>query len=386
MVGDELDCKAGCSAKASVKSLIEDTAAVVTEVSGSQNFKDLSGDISQCSVSPNIEAKREVDDDNSRGNSNHWSCSDDVSTQNKSYNHLSVVSKTNDLVSSSLQYGDQKAQDVERTSEVVDECLIDKTQEANDGPLFRLESDGSDGHVKVQKGISKLKPGSGFTKDQIKSEGTGSNSQVLSTQHKMGQCVGKSLSAPSDSVTSKSSASDNLKPADTQNSNLNRPRVISDNNIGSRKDNTTRDIDRVGERNDQWKKIVKEHSKSSVNSVSKVFHSSRISQATVSKRTISDLKDSVPSSSSKSSSLQNVSVTSPSGESEMLIQSQCALNSQNKASSSGSTIKGEKLNQSNSLSSNKVNHGSSVHPAVASNSTATLSDEEVLMEMLFCFN
>nr|QYW07157.1 retinoblastoma-related protein 2 [Dimocarpus longan] len=104
--------------------------------------------------------------------------------------------------------------------------------------------------------------------------------------------------------------------SDSKDFNFNiKPKVISEGSASFKKDRGQSDVVRDDERQDLLKKTAKEHSRSSVNSLSKASHSSRISHATVLERTISDSKDSMPTSSSKQSSIQNAAVTSASSES-----------------------------------------------------------------------
>ncbi|KAL5833192.1 hypothetical protein ACOSQ3_016866 [Xanthoceras sorbifolium] len=379
---DKLGDSVEGSAKSALKPPVQDTASVAPEpeVVDKQIHTDFSGDVSRSSVMPYVEMKIE-DNNNSRGNLNFQSSSGDAKVQTKCYDDIYEISKANDVAASSSQSSDHKAQDAEKASEAVSDCHTEKAHEVTaDACQIKRDVEGLISAVEVEKSFPESKHSSGFAEEQLKSEGTGVNSTALPGQRKVVVCVGKSPSTSFNTLISKSSASDNFKSRDTQNSNINiKQKAISDSNATVKKDHAQSDVVRDDERHDTLKKTAKEHPRSSVNSVSKVSHSSRISHATVLKRTISDSKDSVPSSSYKPSSMQNVAVTSGSSESAGSLLSQSALHGQHKMSTSGLPVKGEKLNQSNFQSSPKVNHAPPMHPPAASNSPATLSDEELAL-------
>ncbi|XP_039056677.1 uncharacterized protein LOC120199733 [Hibiscus syriacus] len=193
----------------------------------------------------------------------------------------------------------------------------------------------------------------------------------------MVECVGKSSSTSSAAIIPISTIPDDSKPIDTQNNT--KQRVMPDNNI-SKKDHATNDVPKDEDRLELSHKPAKERTKSSSGSTSKVsHHQSRISHTSILKRTISESKDSVPSSSLKASFVQNTSVTSVTGESTGSLQSQSATHiQQNKTSASGLPQKGEKFSHSSTQIASKVTHASSVHPFATSNSS-TLSDEELAL-------
>lgn len=383
--GDSMEA----SAKSVGKPLTEDVANVAPGVLETEMLKDASVDVFRASALPNAEVKKEVDNENPRGNLNVKSSPE----QNKSYDDIAKISKVNDVVASSLQSSDHKAHDAKRTSEAGSDCHTAKLHNVTGDPCqVKPELEGSDGEV--QKSSVEFKH-SGFAEEQTKLEGTSLNSPALTSQRKMVVSVGKSSSSTSNTavvgklssstsntVVSKSSASENLKSADAQNSNLNsKQRVTSDSNANIKKDREVSDVVRDEDKHDVSRKAVREHSKS-VNSVSKVSSSSRISHATVLKRTMSDTKDSAPFSSSKSPPVQSFAITSGSGESAGSLQIQHVLHAQSKMSTSTLPLHGEKLNQSNFQQPPKVNHAPLTHPPAASNSPATLSDEEVRVEAL----
>ncbi|XP_031259072.1 uncharacterized protein LOC116117184 isoform X1 [Pistacia vera] len=372
---DKVDDSHEASSKTAQKPHVEDVVNVGPEVGNNQVLEDSSG-VCRSSVMPYVEVKTEVANDDSRGSLNLQSSPGDAKVQNKAYNHMSENSKVNYLMATCSQSSDHKAQGAERTSEAVSDYHSDKVPEVSGDPChIRRELDGLDSPMQMQKSSPEPKQDSGSVMEQSKLEGNSLNSVALTSQQKMVVAVGKSSSILSNTVVTKSSASENLKPADTQNSNLNaKQRVSSENNVSIKKDRAVSDIVRDEEKQDMLRKSTKEHSKSSVNPLSKVSHSSRTLHAT-SKRTMSDSKDSVPFSSSKLSSGQNVAVASVSGESAGSVQSQ----TQNKMSTSGLPLRSEKLNQANFQPSPKVNHAASMHPPAASNAPAILSDEELAL-------
>ncbi|KAJ0106130.1 hypothetical protein Patl1_17393 [Pistacia atlantica] len=344
---DKEDDSHEASSKTAQKPHVEDVVNVGPEVGNNQVLEDSSG-VCRSSVMPYVEVKTEVANDDSRGSLNLQSSPGDAKVQNKAYNHMSENSKVNDLMATCSQSSDHKAQGAERTSEAVSDYHSDKVPEVSGDPCqIRRELDGLDSPMQMQKSSPEPKQDSGSVMEQSKLEGNSLNSVALTS--------------PAEN--------------DTQNSNLNaKQRVSSENNVSIKKDRAVSDIVRDEEKQDMLRKSTKEHSKSSVNPLSKVSHTSRTLHAT-SKRTMSDSKDSVPFSSSKLSSGQNVAVASVSGESAGSVQSQ----TQNKMSTSGLPLKSEKLNQSNFQPSPKVNHAASMHPPAASNAPAILSDEELAL-------
>lgn len=357
------------------KLLVEDVASVAPET--------LDNHIPKNSVLSNVEVKSEVDNENCRGNLNVQSCPGDLKVQSKYDDEVSEISKQNNLMASNLQSTDHKAQDAKRTSEAATECHSVNVHEVSGDPcLIKREQESSDGSAEVQKS-SEFRQ-SVIAEDHSKAEATSLNFPALASQDKSVVCVGRSSSSPSNTLDSKSSASENLKPADAENSyRCSKQRVMSDGNVSIKKDHDINNIVRDEESHDMLRKTVREHSKASVNSVSKTLHTSRISHTTVSKRSTPDGKDSVSFLSSKLSSVQNVAVASGSSEPAGSLQSRCSLHAQNKMSTSSVPLKGEKLNQSIFQPPPKVNHAPLMHPAAVSNSPATLSDEEVRVEVPF---
>jgi hypothetical protein len=371
-----------------VKPPIADLASTAPEVKDNQILQDFNGDMSLTSVQPSVKVKTEEDESNSRGilNTQSSPLGDEKDTGISSV-QMSENSKVNDAPLSCSQSSDhiQDAQssdhkhDAERSSEAVSDYHVDKCDELSGGPcqLKRLED--SECSVAVKKIPSEAKHVLGFSEERSRSGVTILNSSAQPSQHKMVVPVGKSSSASSTIVPSKSSTTDDFKPADTQNPNpITMQRATSDCNVRNKKDLASSDVVKVEEKDDLPRNTVKERSKSSENSALKASHSSRISHDSVPKRTVSDSKDSVLHSTSKSTSAQNIVPSTGSGESAGSLHHQKSLHAQNKTPAPGLFQRVEKFHQASFLPSSKMNqsHGPSGHPP-ASNSPAILSDEEV---------
>ncbi|RVW91635.1 hypothetical protein CK203_024175 [Vitis vinifera] len=373
----------------------EEVPSVASNLKESQVLLDSNGDMLLNSVKPDLKVKADVDDDNS-GRILDSQSSALVDVKPIGTEHLSQIpgisadqmsenSKLNDLVALSFsQCSDHKAQDVDKSAEVASDPHADKADQLSGGTrLHKQELDVSDGSMIVQKSTSEPKHGSKLAEEPPKLDGTVFSSQALSSQRKMVVCVGKSSPSSSTVVISKSSVSDNCKPMNTQNSNpIAKERIVSNCNTNSKKDHAASDVVRDEDRHEMPRKTVKERPKSSINPALKASHSNRIPHSSVSKRPLSDSKDSkdpVLHSSSKASSAQNTAVPSGSGDSAGSLQTQSAVLVQNKVPAPSLSQRGEKFSTSNSQSSSKVNNMSSMHPTAPSNSPATLSDEELAL-------
>lgn len=247
------------------------------EVGNNQVIEDLSG-ASQISVMPYVEVKTDVDNDDSRGSLNLQSSLGDTKVQSKASNDMSENSKVNDLRTTCSKSSDhKKAQGAERTSEAGSNYHSDKAYDITGDPCqIRRELNGLVRPMEMQKSSPEPKYKSGSVKEESKSEGNSLNSATLTSQQRMVVSVWKSSSNLSNTEASKSSAPENLKPADTQNSNLNtKQSVSSENNISIKKDLAVSGISRDEVRQDVLRKSAKEHSKSSMNPLSKVSHYSR---------------------------------------------------------------------------------------------------------------
>ncbi|XWS50182.1 hypothetical protein CRYUN_Cryun12cG0067100 [Craigia yunnanensis] len=380
MAIDKVDGGVEGSTRSLQEHLVDDLASTALGVQSNQILKDSNSSMSHSFVKPDIEVKSEMNADDGSKIVLTAQSSPHVNTKDTHiyFHQTSETSQINNVVGGSSQSSDSKAKVIE--SEIVADCHSDKANElSGDCSLLKHDLDGSEVPESVQKNSSESNyvPGSA---EEPKPWANVVTSEEQSIQRKMVACVGKSSSTSSAAIIPMSSIPDNSKPTDTQNSSPNpKQRVIPDNNVSIKKDHAASDVPRDEDRHDLSRKAAKEHPKSSFGTTSKVSHQSRISHASISKRTIFESKDSVSSSSLKASSVQNASVTSVSGEFAGSMQSQSASHvQQNKASASGFPQKGEKFNQSSTQPASKVTHASSAHPFAPSNSP-TLSDEELAL-------
>ncbi|XVF10291.1 hypothetical protein REPUB_Repub07fG0170000 [Reevesia pubescens] len=356
--------------------LVDDLAYNAVGVLGSQIVKDSSNSMSHGFVKPDIEVKREMkDDDVSKVVLTAQPSPDDTKDTEISLHQTSETSQMSDVVGGSSQSSDSKTKVIE--SEIVAACHSDKVIElSGDCSLLKRDSEGSEVPESVQKSLSE----SNHVPASAEEPKPGANvvtSEEQSIQPKMVVCVGKSSSTSSAAIIPRSSIPDNSKPTDTQNSM--KHRIMPDSNTSIKKDHAASDVPCDEDRHDLSRKTAKERPKSSFGSTSKVIHHSRISHASIPKRTTSESKNSAPSSSLKAPSVQNTSIPSFSGEFAGSLQSQSTSHvQQNKTSASGFRPKGEKFSQSSTQSASKVTHASSAHPFAPSNSL-TLSDEELAL-------
>ncbi|XP_022722110.1 uncharacterized protein LOC111279374 isoform X2 [Durio zibethinus] len=356
--------------------LVNNLASTALGVQGNQILKDSNCIMSHSFVKPDIEVKREMndDDDSKVVLTAEPSPPDDTKNIETSFHQTSETSQMNDAVGGSSQFSDSKVKVIE--SDIVADCGSDKANKlSGDCSMLKRDLEGLEVPELVQKSSSESNhvPGSA---EEPKPSANVVTSEEQSIQRKMVVCVGKSPSTSSVAIIPVSSIPDNSKRTDTQNCNPStEQRVMPDNNVSIKNDHAASDVPRDEDRHDISRKAVKERLKSSVSSTSKVSHQSRISHTSISKRTISESKDSVPYSSLKASLVQNTSATSVSGESAGSLQIQSALHvQQHKTSASCFPQKSEKFNQS----STKVTHASAAHPFAPSISP-TLSDEELAL-------
>lgn len=377
---DKLENGTEDSATPFVKRPIKNQASYALVVKENQSPQDYNGDTSVISVQTNVKVKTEDDDVNSRRLLNtHSSPLGDAKDAGVSSDQASENSKVNDAPVSCLQSTDH-IQDAERSSEAISDYHIDKGDElSGDACKLERELDDSEGSVVVKKLPSETKHVLGFTEGRPKSGGTILSSSSQPSQHKMVVSVGKSSSTSSNTIPCKPSTTDNFKTTASQNPDpITIQRVMSDCNVRNKKDRTSGDVIKDEERDDLPKNTVKDRSKSSENSTTKASHSSRISHDSVPKQTVSDSKDPVLQSSSKSTSAQNITPAIGSVESAGSMHHQKSLQPQNKIQASGLPQRGEKFNQTQSLSKMNQSHGTSGHP-LPSNSPAILSDEELAL-------
>ncbi|XVF51188.1 hypothetical protein PTKIN_Ptkin04bG0164400 [Pterospermum kingtungense] len=377
---DKVDGGLEGSKRSPQEHLVDNLASTALGVKGNQILKDSSCSMSHSFVKPDIEEKRGVDDDDGSKVPliAEPSPPGDSKDTKISFCRTSETSQMKDVVGAISQPSDCKVEVIE--SETVADCDSGKANElVDDCSLLKHDVEGSEIPELVQKSSSESDHVSGPA-EEPKASAYVATSEEQSIQCKMVVCVGNSSSTSSAAIIPMSSMPDNFKRTDTHNSNPNaKQRVMPDNNAGIKKDQAATEVPRDEDRHDISRKTAKERLKSSAGSASKVSHQSRISHTSISKRNISESKDSAPSSSLKASPLQNTSATSVSGESAGSLQSQSASHAQqHKTPASGLPQKSEKFNQSSTQSASKVAHTPSAHPFAPSISP-TLSDEELAL-------
>lgn len=359
------------------KPLLEDPGAAEPEVQDNQNVHASKGDRSSSSLQSNFEVKAEVDIGISGGASNaQSSIPSDVKLNSAeplcpypviSADHHSEDVKAIESVVANLQSNDHNVHDVDKST-VVGACQTDKADVSSSEPMQQLL--GPEISVAVQKSSSELRQGSRPAEVPSKASSKILGPPVPPSQRKMVVSIGKSSSTSSTIVMSKPSVSDSRRPANPQNSS---------SSTKNKKDNAPIDVVRKEDGRERPKKLAKELPKPSFSSVSKTYHSSKVLHASVSKKILSDPKEPVTCSSSKTSLVQNNAVTPDSGESASSLQTENILHVQNKITAPCLPQKGEKVSPPNCQLSSKVNHTLSMLPPALSNSPATLSDEELAL-------
>ncbi|KAK9020723.1 hypothetical protein V6N11_010740 [Hibiscus sabdariffa] len=308
-------------------------ASTPPRVQGNHIRKDSNSDMSRIFNKPDIEAKREINDDDSNAvlidkRFNR----DDTKDTELSFHQTSETSQINDLVRGNSQSSDSKPKVSD--SELVADCHSDKTIELSGNcSLLKCDLEGSEASESVKKSSSDSNhiPRSA---DEAKPSINVLTSEEQSNQCKMVACAGKSSS---DSSAAIPSIPDSSKPTDTQNNT--KLRVMPVNDMSSKKDHATNDVPRDEDRLVSSHKMVKEHPKSSFGILQLTVH----------------------------------------GESADSLQSQSATYiKHNKTLASGFPQKGERFSQSNTPITSKITHASSIHPFPTSNSP-TLSDEELAL-------
>ncbi|KAK6646163.1 hypothetical protein PHAVU_L004801 [Phaseolus vulgaris] len=313
-----------------------------------------------------VKMKREDDIDNFKKPSIfHPSPTSDLKNNEKLSDHKSDV-KVNEAPVPTLPSCENKVGSVDISSEVIPADHINKPNElSGDFCPRKQELEGYEGSLETQKVFSETKDGSDSAKDPSKSEALGCPPKVLA-------CVGKS--SPTSSTMNSKSLGHDIKSEDTETANpFTKHGVITDCSVQIKNENCISNV----ARDENPKKSVRERPKSSLNSNSKGLHSSRSVHNSVSKQASSDPRDSVPVS-SKSLIHQTASILG-SSESNASLPNQKVLQVQNKILSSAPQ-KVEKLNQTNTATSSKLNQGHvpSVNPSPISNSSM-LSDEELAL-------
>lgn len=360
------------SAGNDVKPLTDEVAMTIPEVKDSQINDE--HDMFLSSVQNNV--KVDANGENSMGILTDRSSIGDVKHIDLDYDNITENSTTKNAALSISLSGKQNTQEVDKTREATIDCHADKQNGLTSEPsLIQQELEESEeGLFTLHKCASEPKLGSAFHEEG----GVISKSLALPNQNKIVVCVRRSSSTSSAVMVSKSSDCDKFRSVDIIDTDTNpnaKQQIVSQCNSNAKKERAASDIVKVKDEDNQdlSRRKVNEHPKSSVNSASKPSNSSKSSHLSVIKRALMESKDSDHQSSVKISSAQNSCETT-------VPQNDCASQVQNKASASGLPLRSEKFNQSGSQSSSQANHAMSMNPPPSTNSSATLSDEEVQTE------
>lgn len=283
----------------------------------------------------------------------------------------------------SSQLGGHVAEEHNRSSEAASNYRLEKADELCSNPCeFKQEWDWPEGSTAMH--INSLKPqnGSEFAAEKpSKSGGMVLHHHVLPDQHKTVVCAGKSSPASSNVIVSKASISNDLTPTDPENleGTAAKHEAVSGSCGGSRKECSSKDVDRDEERDKLTRRRVKEHPNECSNAATNSSYSVRDLQDPVSKKTALHIKDSVVLSTVKTSLVHNVPDSSGDSESIESHLNHKGLNAQNKISGSSLPQRGDKPNQTNFHPPSKVNqrHATTMYPPTTTNPAAALSDEEV---------
>lgn len=363
----------------------EDVAQAAPETKDKQSPSDVN---SNRSMGFSCDVKKEVDDDTCKGllqiqssplaDKNSVSLpSDDARYPGVSNTQTSENFKANDVEVNSSQCTDKKSLGTAQDAEAFCGSRVHTGQELS-GDLFELKQEAvaSEDSIERQKSSGEFKPALVSPEEPSKSSGT--EFPIAPSAQKVVVSVGEaSYTLPSLPVQ-KSSSSDKSKPLDAQNLNpIVKQRTTGESDPTAKKEQVSADV--LTEKSGQGlvRKTPKLCSTSSSGASLKASHSSKVFQASGSKRTASDSKDpTFPSS--KSSSSHNVAVSSGSGESLGNLQNHSAAHSQNKATGSGLPQKSGKSSHTNFPPSSKVNHSTQGQAPLIPNSS-TLSDEELAL-------
>lgn len=244
----------------------------------------------------------------------------------------------------------------------------DKPNESAGSVLHtKREHSGPEGSLVARKRSSGLKPSSEMADESLRSNDTARNHSTASYQRKAGASVVRSSSTSG--IFSKSS--ENYMAATAQNSSVHSRQELSDSSQGTMIDNASADKVECAEKCGRPKKLVKESSRSG--SMAKLPENNKSSNASDSKKPLSDPKDPSIHSSSKVPLGSNVASRHVSGECASPPPTEGASSMQNKSVASAVLGKAEK---SGCHPSSKGHVASMTSPA-PSNVPATLSDEEV---------
>ncbi|CAK9170342.1 unnamed protein product [Ilex paraguariensis] len=371
--------------------LVEDQATTAPKGKENHYLQEINVEMSPSSLQPEVKVKAEVELDNTTGVSIvTLSPPNDVKLDGVnplaqhvgiSADQLSENSKMDDDATASLQFSVHKVQDTDRFMAKVGDSQADGADASVNDPYQAIcHLSGAESSMAVWKSSSELKYGLRPAEETLKSGSTVLCPPAKSSPIKMVVSMGKSSPTLSANLISKSSVSDRRRPVSVQNHNSSaKQQGTYDGSVSSKKDNALNDLVRDGDSCERAKKNVTEYSKTSVSSIPKTAHSIKFSHASVSKKTLSDSKHPLVSSSSKTSSAQNIAAAPDYRELGCSSQTDSASHVQNKSTASNLPHRGEKTNQLNCQPSSKMNHAAPMHPPAPSNSPATLSDEELAL-------
>ncbi|OVA20112.1 zinc finger protein [Macleaya cordata] len=379
--------------------LVRDLPAAVADVRDNHMLQDSDGGVSLSSMQHDTKVKTEVDDEQPKGDldllsfplndvkldpTKHLDPHPGTSATTQPSNKLHM----HDPASSSLPSCDVKAQDGDRELEAVGNCGKNETVEGmtsiSDEPhQYGQKLGGSAEPLSVKEGSLESKSDPKSVEEPSEIGCLSSSPRTKPDQSKVVLGIGKS-STSSTIVFSRSSFSASSKNPETQASSNalksihpTTQRVKTNTYADTKKDHAM--IVRDDNRHEAQRKTAKEHTKVYSSSGLKASQTSRIAQASTSKRIMSDSKEQVLIPTSKTSVNHNVAVSSSSIESSGSLHTQSSSHVQNKSTALGFSQKGERSNQSSSHPSSKVNHSPSMHPPAPVNSSPTLSDEELAL-------
>ncbi|XP_058104992.1 actin cytoskeleton-regulatory complex protein pan1 isoform X2 [Magnolia sinica] len=359
-------------------------------------LQDSNGAISLVSLRTNVKAKGEVEDNKATGSSElvpSPACDGKLDLVKHSPQRLgtSPVNVSENLqvhdstVSSSLSV-EHKSKGTERESEAVGSHNNDNTAEGMlsipvEPHRCRQESDDLAGPLTVQEGSLKSRHVARYVEETSKSGGMNPSLPAPSLR-RLVVGVGKSSSASSSGMVSKSSVSSTYKsvttpsPPSVKSIHFSKQRVKVKSSTDRKKDNAASDAVRDESKQEVPRASVKDRVKSPA-SGPKTSQTNRISHATsTSKHSASDAKEQVLCPSAKASLTQSAVISS--GSVEHSVSSQVQGASQSKHTAPGS--KNEKISPSSAHPSSKViNHSPSMPPPAPVNASAILSDEELAL-------
>ncbi|KAK4796392.1 hypothetical protein SAY86_028718 [Trapa natans] len=313
---------------------------------------------------PNVKIDAE---DNSGASKNHYTSLSDACSPKTSRDtakstglvteEVSGICEGNDLVTSSSQCHGKKLIDVQNGAGLNDYNVRKDVEFSADTPDYKQDNKGSDGSTLLCKSLSEPKQIS--CDEELQKSGTAGSLPAPSSKLRLAISLGKSPSAGSSIVISKSSSSNKTKPLDVGN-------VLGDQAAIDFREHAPNTMKSAGKKHDVIRK-TEEHS----SSFCRTFHNS------IPKGNATYSKDCAVSS-SKSASAQNISANIGSSDSANM-QNQRSFPAHNRPTVSGLSAKMGKVNNAAPHSSLKGSSAEAGHQPVVSNAPAGLSDEELAL-------